>query len=166
MAIGLARAAYTVQSGLEPARFWVSRFAPNGVPAGGWTLQGVSMQATLSFRGDLHCAADSMGGVFASWDDGDAQGGDIYATHILPNGSVAPGWTPNGKSISDSADPQEYTSDVGPDGMGGAYFAWEKHGEGYSKSFVTHFDGQGTIFPGWPLGGVPVSGVITEQGVP
>src|SRR4029079_7345638 len=113
---------------------------------------------------DLHCAADSLGGVLACWDDGNAQGGDIYGTHILPNGNVAAGWTPNGKPISDPADPEEYTSDVGPDGMGGAYFAWEKHGDGHTRSYVTHFDGQAGIYPGWPLGGVAVSSTVSQSG--
>ena len=151
---------------INPNRYWVSRFAPNGVPATGWTLQGVPLQATLGYRPDLHCAADSVGGLLASWDDANAQGGDIYATRILPNGTVAPGWLPNGKPISDPADPTEYTSDVGPDGIGGAFFAWEKHSAGYAQTYVQHVDAQGVSLPGWPLGGIPVSSHLHPQVIP
>ena len=161
-----ASAEFTIASGTVPARYWLARFAPTGVPATGWTLQGVPLQSTLTSREDLRCSADSLGGVYASWDDGNAQGSDIYATRILPNGTVAPGWLPNGKSISDPADPTEYTSDVGPDGMGGAFFAWEKHSAGYAQTYVQHVDAQGTIFPGWPLGGVPVSSHVYPQVTP
>src|SRR5678815_4106880 len=87
-----ASAEFTLQSGTVPARYWLSRFALTGLPAAGWTLQGVPLQSTLTFREDLHCSADSLGGFFASWDDGNAGGGDIYATRILPDGSLAPGW--------------------------------------------------------------------------
>ena len=161
-----ASAEFTIASGTVPARYWLARFAPTGVPATGWTLQGVPLQSTLTFREDLRCSADSLGGVYASWDDGNAQGSDIYATRILPNGTVAPGWLPNGKSISDPADPTEYTSDVGPDGMGGAFFAWEKHSAGYAQTYVQHVDAQGTIVPGWPLGGIPVSSHVFPQVTP
>ena len=152
-----ASSEFTVQSGTVPARYWLARFDPNGVPAAGWTLGGVPLQSTLTSRSDLHCSADSLGGVFASWDDGNSQGGDIYATRALPDGTTAAGWGPNGIAVSDPASPQEYTSDVGPDGMGGAYFAWEKHFNGYAHAYVQHLGPYGAIALGWPLGGVPAS---------
>ena len=158
-----ASAQFSAQS--YEVRYWVSRFAPNGVPAQGWSPQGVPLQTTLHVRDDLRCSADFVGGFLASWDDGDAQGGDIYGTRVLPNGSIAPGWLPNGTPVSDPTDPTEYTSEVGPDGMGGAFFAWEKHSEVNTKSYVQHFDSQGVMLPGWPLGGMPVSnGVDTQAG--
>ena len=161
-----ASAEFTTQSGTVPARYWVARFAPNGVPAAGWTLQGIPLQTTLTIREDLHCSADSMGGMLASWDDGNAQGGDIYATRILANGSVAPGWLPDGTPVSDPNSPDEYTSDVGPDGMGGAFFTWEKHYDGYAHAYVQHCDSHGAIFLGWPAAGVAASNNVFPQVVP
>ena len=138
-------------------RYWLSRFTPSGVPAAGWTMNGLPLQSTTAYRGELSCAPDLLGGVFAAWDD-NAQGGDIYAVRILPNGSVAPGWLPDGTRISDPANFDEYTSSVGPDGAGGAYFAWEKIIDGlYDRSYAQHFTAQGTLFPGWPVGGVALS---------
>ena len=150
-------AEFTIQSGTVPARYWLTRFAAGGVPAAGWTLQGVPLQSTPTFREEFRCSADSLGGFYASWDDGNAQGGDVYATHILSDGSRAPGWGADGIPVSDPASPDEYRSDVGPDGMGGAYFTWEKHFNGYAHTYVQHFGPYGTISPGWPLGGVPAS---------
>jgi hypothetical protein len=148
-------------------RFWLSHLTATGVPVAGWTLAGIPLQSAIGDRNELSCAADSAGGVLACWDDGNSAGGDIYALRILPNGSVAPGWTPNGMPISDLTNPDESTASVGPDGMGGAYFAWEKVIGGlFTRSYVQHISAHGTIYGGWPAGGLPVATSTSPQTVP
>jgi len=162
---GLYATAYetTPLTSPEDARYWVYRYDSNGVPSTGWTSNGVPLQATASLRNELSSAADSLGGVLASWDDGNSFGGDVYANRVLPNGSIAPGWGANGIPISDPNNPDEDVSSVGPDGSGGAYFAWEKVVSGRERTYTQHFGSNGTIFPGWPIGGLLAGTNITEQ---
>ena len=145
----------TAQSYPEAIRYWVYRYDSNGVPSTGWTSNGVPLQASSGLRNDLSSAADSLGGVLASWDGGNSSG-DVYANRILPNGSVAPGWSANGIPISDPNNPDEYTSSIAPDGTGGGYIAWQKIVGGIYRAYVQHFGPSGFVFPGWPIAGLPV----------
>jgi len=158
---------YTQNSIPAALRFWLSRFTTSGAPALGWTTAGIPLQSTIGDRNEISCTADSMGGFIACWDDGNSAGADIYAVRILPSGSVAPGWTPNGAPISDVTSPTEYTASVGPDGMGGAFLAWEKVIGGFlTRSYVQHLSAHGAIFGGWPTGGLPVASSTFPQTVP
>jgi len=165
---GLYATAYetTPLTSPEDARYWVYRYDANGVPSTGWTSNGVPLQATASLRNELSSAADSLGGVLVSWDDGNSSGGDVYANRVLPNGAIAPGWGPNGIPISDPNNPDEDVSSVGPDGTGGAYFAWEKVISGISRAYAQHFGPHGTIFPGWPASGLPTGTNTIVQNTP
>src|SRR5262249_28989390 len=53
-------------------------------------------------QGDPAGLSDGSGGAFFAWRDARslANGADIYATHLLANGSLAPGWPANGKAIA------------------------------------------------------------------
>lgn len=146
----------------EAIRYWVCRFDSNGVPSTGWTSNGVPLQASSGFRINLSSAADSLGGVLASWDDGNG----IYANRVLPNGSIAPGWNADGIQISDPANPDEYDSSVGPDGTGGAYFSWEKVVSGSYRAYAQHFGPNASLSPGWPIAGLPVGTNTHSQTVP
>jgi hypothetical protein len=96
----------------------VSIWAPNGVP--------VCLAAGVQSGPKI--VSDNAGGLIVGWKDYRAGStADIYAQRVRPNGAVA--WTSNGVAISTAANAQlDHT--MLPDGLGGAFFAWEDHRQG------------------------------------
>ena len=81
----------------------------------------------LAFGNHLSIALlpDGTGGVLAVWDD--RRGGtalDVYAHHLLPNGTVDPGWPTNGRGVSTATGTQSYSLAAIPDGSGGVIVTW------------------------------------------
>ncbi len=107
-------------------------------------------------------AQDGAGGAFLAWDDnrkGDHDH-DIFAQHVAADGSVWLGWPSDGLGISTSV-----RDDFGPqilsDGSGGAFITWSSFVG--SDLYLQRITPTGELSPGWPQGGVLVSGVVGNQ---
>jgi hypothetical protein len=75
--------------------------------------------------------ADGTGGVLAVWDDG-RNGLDVYAHHLLANGTVDQGWPTDGRGLSTATGTQNAATAAIPDGSGGLIAAWTD-----ARSFAT-----------------------------
>lgn len=86
-----------VASGFE---LRVVRMTNAGVPAAGWPAEGVLLNGAAGAHYGLRLAADGSGGVFAAWVDQRTDvAGDIYASHVNPDGTVDPAYAVNGSII-------------------------------------------------------------------
>ena len=118
-----------------------------GWPAGG-------LQISAQGGGEAVVTSDGACGAIVAWEDypggvfGDA---DIYAQRVLASGSVAPGWPPNGRTLSVLAGQQRYPA-LAADGAGGALVAWYDMG-GSGSTYAQHVLASGALDSSWPAGG-------------
>ncbi|MBI5709560.1 MAG: hypothetical protein HZC42_04535 [Candidatus Eisenbacteria bacterium] len=141
---------------------YVQRFTLDGMPAPGWPAGGVQVWGGPElFSGpvsyDFHAVGDGMGGVLVAW-AGCGAGCNEYGARVLPAGTLAPGWPAGGLLVSDPSQPYVYDASIAPDGIGGAYFAWQVD----YPSFVQHIAPGGSIASGWRQYGVRLASTCAQ----
>jgi len=135
-------------------RYYLSRFQSDGTLAPGWPADGVLICDAPGHRYRPRIASDDRGGALVTWYDYRTIGGEIFVVRMRPDGSLAPGWTPNGTMISDPASFQaESAPELVGDGAGGAYVVWHRG----DVAMIQHVSGSGQPAPGWPAFGMPVA---------
>lgn len=150
--------------------YFVERFTLEGRRVSGWPEGGVRVCAAPEYRDDLRVAADGRGGLLMAWYDYRDQDSptasswiQIYATRMLPDGTIAPGWTLDGTRVSDETLPGFYYGPkLAPDGAGGAYLTWAWDWNG-ARAQVQHLDASGMAAPGWSEYGRPVTEASQSQ---
>ncbi len=137
---------------------YVQHIGPDSNPAPGWTLAGIAV-ATGSGDQDLpSIALDDSGGVFVVWEDLSSY--VIKGIRLHADGTIAAGWAAGGNRLSSPGNPA-----VGPfitsDGAGGIDGVWiEQHPPAtgsYVRGYAFRYRGNGTLYPGWPTLGVPLT---------
>ncbi len=103
---------------------------------------------------------DGSGGVFIAWHDTRDYGStrdDVYAQRLTALGVPAPGWPATGLPICVLPKGQVPTSIVA-DGQGGVIAVWyDQRHKGEVDLYAQRVLGDGSIAPGWPLNGAPVT---------
>lgn len=126
----------------------------------GWQVNGIPICTTPETQGSPTLASDQAGGAVISWADGRSlslTGADIYAQRISASGEIAPGWIADGIAVSREAGHQNNPQTV-TDGLGGALVIWlDARTDPDWDIYAQRITGGGTIAPGWPAGGVPLS---------
>jgi hypothetical protein len=113
-----------------------------------------------NLQGSVDLVGDGEGGVLITWRDArsGSDGLDVYAQRILGNGSIAPGWPPNGAPVSRAPRSQNLPA-IAPDGNGGAYVAWydeRDYNANAQDAYAQHLTAGGTVAAGWPENVLPV----------
>jgi hypothetical protein len=144
-------------------KYYVQRFTFAGTVAPGWPVGGVLVCAAPGDRFGLRAAADGLGGILLTWWDyrDFYSGGDIYALRVLPDGSIAPGWTTDGVQVTANEDGVRFDSAIAPDGQGGSYLAWT-HETSYDNLRFQHLTPQGAVAFGWPPNGIGVGTSLSQ----
>jgi hypothetical protein len=118
-------------------------------PAGGRALC-VAVHNQVSAR----IVPDGSGGAIVSWQD--ARAGttyDVYARHVLANGTTDPAWPTDGRALCTAAGNQQVPELVS-DGSGGAVLAWQDQRNGTNYViFAAHVLANGQADPAWPADG-------------
>lgn len=138
-----------------PDDFYVVRFGPEGNLAPGWQVNGNRYVVGSRNKHTESLAADGTGGLFISWNEcvPSTSTCDVFLLRIASDGQIAPGWPARGVPIS--ASPGSHgASKITLDGFGGVIMSWDTGGDIYGQR--VHPDG--TLFPGWPVGGRFVGG--------
>lgn len=99
-------------------------------------------------------ASDGAGGMFVVWSDQRGADADIYAQHLLGDGTPAAGWPANGLPVCTAAGAQD-APDIVADATGGVFLAWQDLRSGQADAYVQHVSGAGAA--AWSAGGVRVS---------
>lgn len=150
--------------GISGRDIYVQHIDGGGAIAPGWDVGGQPACTAPRTQSGASLVPDGTGGVFVVWTDSrdepllgdDAE--DVYAQHILPDGTIDPLWAPNGIPIA--AEPYvETATNAVPDGTGGFVVAWADARPGAEFAwdiYAQRIQGDGTPAPGWPAGGLLV----------
>ncbi|HEX7880801.1 MAG TPA: hypothetical protein VF720_15415, partial [Candidatus Eisenbacteria bacterium] len=149
----------------------LQRFLGSGEVAPGWPIEGLLISEDGA---DSHPAAlglDTEGGVIVTWLDHRHPGGqnfsDIYAKHILPDGTLAPDWPVGGLPIC-RYPTQEYALSVLRDDDGGFFIGWHDTrplgGYPSGDAYLTRILRNGTLDPAWPVNGSSIGQIDTYEG--
>jgi hypothetical protein len=118
------------QDGRDPASFptntdvFALRLQSDGTRAPGWAANGNDLSVQSPDRQDAPAiCSDGAGGALVAWKDG-RPGADIYAQHVLADGTRAPGWAADGLPVC-TATGQQVAPTLVSDGAGGGVCAWE-----------------------------------------
>ena len=129
-------------------------------PTGGMPIRGrdVSRGEAASGRfatGSLAAIGDSAGGVFVAWRDTRHDAGDVYIQHVLSNGALPSGWTPEGARATVAPGVQSHAALLA-DGDEGVFVAWQdERATASPRVYVQHLGAEGEPLAGWPAEGVP-----------
>lgn len=99
---------------------------------------------------------DGSGGVVLAWIDRRGTDYDLYAQHVLADGSTDAAWPVNGVALTLAVGDQLGPSIVS-DGLGGAIVTWYdlRHGLDYDI-YAQHVTSGGVVDPAWPVDGLAV----------
>lgn len=82
----------------ENGDIFLQHLTPDGIFEG-WREFGLQVAVLRNDQSRPTLAADLVGGVFVTWQDGRSGRPDIYAQHVRPDGSLSPGWAERGNAV-------------------------------------------------------------------
>jgi hypothetical protein len=113
--------------------------------------------------------ADGTGGAIAVWHDlrAAATDVDLFAQHVLADGTVDPAWPDNGTPVTRALGNQG-DHVVVSDGAGGVLVAWSDTRLGVAQAdiFAQHLLASGIADPRWPADGLALCSAPAAQGFP
>ncbi len=148
---------------------YAQRVTAEGTIAPGWPEDGLPLCTSPGYQVNAALASDGAGGAIVVWEDErdattEAPYADIYATRVTPDGTIAPGWAPNGNPVSTAPNAQRIPA-ILEDGAGGAIIAWGEVASVHMGAVIPpgvralRLTGAGAVAPGWPADGVALSTV-------
>lgn len=112
-------------------------------------------------RTSVRLIPDGSGGAIISWSDGRNASYDIFAQRV--NGAGAMQWTANGAPVCTTAGSQANPS-IAPDGLGGAYIAWQENIGLNSDILIQRVNPGGTLL--WNANGIVMCNAADIQTFP
>jgi hypothetical protein len=116
-------------------------------------------------QGEVDVAGDGAGGFYAVWRDERSGNADIYAQHVLSNGTLPPGWPVNGRALTTASGTQEQPAIAGI-ATGRAVIAWRDARTSPARIYSTGVvDAATTAAPGSRAGALRIAaaGVAGDQ---
>ncbi|MCC6650410.1 MAG: T9SS type A sorting domain-containing protein [Candidatus Eisenbacteria bacterium] len=104
----------------SPRSIWAQHIGTTGTHL--WTVTGVRVATGAGAQTAPAVASDGAGGLYVAWEDQRNGNADIYAQHILANGTVA--WAAAGVPLCTSSGEQT-SPRIAADGRGGAVVLWD-----------------------------------------
>lgn len=108
----------------------------DGTLASGFTTSGQILCDAPGGQREAVLAGDGAGGVFVVWRDDRNGDADLYAQHILPNGTIAPGWALNGRAVVIAPGDQDQPA-IAPVRTGRVIVAWRDARSGPATRIYT-----------------------------
>ncbi|MBI5709922.1 MAG: T9SS type A sorting domain-containing protein [Candidatus Eisenbacteria bacterium] len=149
----------------QPTLVYVMRLTSAGVPAGGWTVNGVAAATATGSQYVPAVATDGASGTIVVWEDYRQADADIYAQRLTAGGAVAPGWPAAGDPLCIAAGNQVSPVAIA-DGAGGAIVAWEDDRGGALDLYAQRVTAAGALASGWLATGMPVCTATSDQRAP
>jgi hypothetical protein len=134
---------------------YAERLLASGALAPGWISGGKAICARTGNQVLPSIASDDAGGAWFAWQDDrnvDSTGVDLYFTHVLANGSFAPGSVTNGRVLCAAAGDQGSVKLV-RDGSGGVFAVWLDGRNGGVDLYAQHLNSSGNPTTGWAAAG-------------
>jgi hypothetical protein len=144
------------------ANIYAQHVLSTGVLDPAWPLDGLLVCGATGNQLLTQVVPDGTGGVLVAWNDVRSGSNDIYAHHVLANGTVDPVWPTDGLAVCTAAGSQSGVKMVG-DGAGGALLAWRDL-RNDTDLFAMRVLADGVVDPTWPVNGLAfASGVGAQQ---
>ena len=119
----------------------------------GWDFYGQPVCDAIGEQSQPRLAADGFGGAWVVWKDQRADlAGDLRISHVLADGSFAPGFTSSGLEVVTAPGVQAEAQLAG-DGAGGCFVVWRDERSGNPDIYSQHLLSNGTLPAGWPANG-------------
>lgn len=138
------------------ADIYAHRIRADGTPYPGWPTNGLPVCTAALSQSNPLLTSDTQGGVFITWDD-EREG--LYMQRLNADGTIAAGFTPNGKLVFAAPGTRLHSFNVSmePDGQGGLFYFAAILDE-YSNfiPYVTRIQPDGSVAPGWSRNGLPL----------
>lgn len=137
----------------SPTDIYAARYNSLGQLVTGWTGGGKRVASATGGQFESRVVDDGAGGAWILWRDQRVSDIDLYYTHVLGNGTFAPGFTNVGTLLcgatGSAADPQ-----MAPDGAGGFFAIWTDPRDGEADLYGSHITSAGVPAAGWPANGL------------
>jgi len=128
-----------------------------------WPVNGRALCVAAGSQLKPTISSDGAGGAIVAWQDPRSGNLDIYAQHVLAEGSVDPAWPVDGSAVCDVFGSQQLPKSVG-DGAGGAIVCWQDfRGGGTADLYIQHVLASGVVDPGWAPTGLVFCGAVGTQ---
>ena len=134
--------------------------APAPPASAAWTPGGVPLCTATGTQYATSAVPDLAGGAIVVYSDG-----RVAAQHVASDGTIVPGWGPDGNPVSHSSG-QAIAARAAPDGAGGAFVVWQDSRTDVADVYAQHVLGNGVIDPAWPAADLPVAVGPVNQYVP
>ncbi|MCE9628167.1 MAG: hypothetical protein K8R56_09655, partial [Candidatus Eisenbacteria bacterium] len=151
-----------VGGGSTAADLIAIRVDANGVPV--WTPAARVVSNAIRDQFEVVGVSDGADGVILAWRDkrNTSTGDDLYALRLTAAGTVAAGWTANGKAVAQVIGAQN-SAVAASDGVGGMWLAWVDGRSGTNDIEYTHLLGSGALAAGFTPNGDLLCGVGGRQ---
>ncbi len=87
---------------------------------------------------------------------------EVFAERVTASGQVHAEWTPDPARLC-AGTAHEYSFNLVSDGAGGALVAWVQSGADGADLFLQHLGADGSVAPGWPVGGLALCTAAHDQ---
>ena len=148
-----------------PQRIYLHHLLPSQVDPS-WPVDGRPLlPGVLSGSQAQPCiVSDDNAGALICWYDSRHGGADIFAAHIMPDGTIDPSLPLEGTPVC-TAPSDQYDPVLLSDGSGGAFIVWRDNRNEASLSdlYAHHLLSNGTLDPAWPANGTPVCTATGDQ---
>ena len=128
---------------------YAAHVSGSGVIDPAWPVNGLVVCTAAAAQNVARIVGDGSGGAVIARDDfRNSTTADVYARHLLANGSVDAAWPVNGQALCLAAGDQ-IIGGMLPDGSGGALLAWQ-HARARTtarETYATHVLGSGIAVP-------------------
>ena len=132
----------------------------------GWDFYGQPVCDAIGEQSQPRLAQDGFGGAWVVWKDQRSDlAGDLRYSHVLSNGAFASGFTSSGLQLVTAAGVQGEARIAG-DGAGGIFAVWRDERSGNADIYIQHVLANGTLPPGWPVNGKPLTTAAGTQEQP
>lgn len=141
------------------ADLYAQRITSDGQLA--WAAGGVPIRTGPLNQATVTLAPDVAGGALIVWQEGVADGGDLYFAHLAQSGSLVGEPTPLVAAAGGQSNPRLVS-----DGLYGVFLIWEDSRGGDLDLYALHLGLDGTPTAEWPATGLLLAGGARDQMVP
>src|SRR5262245_14998433 len=155
------------RNSIEDPGIFVQHVLSTGLVDSRWPVNGLAVCAIPGRQGNPAMVEDGLGGALLAWDDdrAGAIGLDVFAEHVLNEGTVDPAWPATGRALCTVTGDQgrpTITSDLAH----GAIVVWSDGRVANTfHIFAQHVSSTGVVDPAWPVNGRQISndGVLESR---
>lgn len=144
------------RSAINDADIYAVRLDSTGTVRPKWTMNGTTVCNVTGFQGLPTLASDGSGGAIIAWQDLRSDTlNQVFAQHLLSDGTVASGWAANGMAVA-PVNGDQFNPQALPDNNHGTFITWSDGRDQLGSSdaiYLQRITSSGAVASGWPAAG-------------